>query len=367
VMAIRRFQNRRPRLLAPSRILRPTVRQTGGGRSREELIADARSAMSRAPRSLAFAARLLDRPTRERAWLLHFWANRCGDIAAGREERGTLGEETAAEKRIKAIRVLTARALDGQPTADPAFDAFGLLAVEAGLGPDLTDDVIEGFALDATGWRPRSEADLLRYCYHFAGAPAVMMARMMGVPADDSEMLDRACDLGLAIALAAIARDAWSDDADDCCYLPVEWLAEMDIPPGEHMKPVFREQLVELVARVLDLARVYDAAGRWGAAALPLRQRWPLLAAANFYAAIGEQVRTRGAAAWDHRIGLPLHARLRLSGRALSEALRRPEEPAEWPKRTRGDILVAVRMAGPVAPIPMTPLPDEPIPYGEAE
>ena len=371
-MAIRVFRSRRPRMLAPSRILRQPPRQTGGGREREDLVEEARRSISKGSKSFALASHLFDRGTKERAWLLYAWCRRCDDIANARPERPAVpasrrGREFDAEDSIKAIRVLTRRALDGQPTADPAFDAFGQVAQEAGLTMQMADDVIEGFALDATGWRPRSEADLLRYGYHFAGAPAVMLARCMGVPADDSEMLDRACDLGLAIALDAIARDAWSDNAEDFCYLPVEWLAEMDIPPGEHMKPVFREQLVELVERVLDMARVYDAAGRWGVAALPLRQRWPLLAAANFYAAIGEQVRERGAAAWDHRIGLPLHARLRLSARAFAEALRRPEEPAEWPQRTRGDILIAVRMAGPVAPIPMTPLPDEPMPDGEAE
>ena len=41
-MAIRVFRNRRPRMLAPSRILRPPQRQTGGGREREDLVAAAR-------------------------------------------------------------------------------------------------------------------------------------------------------------------------------------------------------------------------------------------------------------------------------------------------------------------------------------
>ena len=46
-MAIRRFRDRRPRLLAPSQILRPPVRQSGGGREREDLVADARRSIRR--------------------------------------------------------------------------------------------------------------------------------------------------------------------------------------------------------------------------------------------------------------------------------------------------------------------------------
>ena len=293
-MAVRRV---RPRLLAPSRILRPTVRQTGGGREREELVEEARTAIARGSRSFAVASRLFDRQTRERAWLLYAWCRRCDDIADGQDFGGRATAPEDAENRIQAIRVLTRRALDGQPTADPAFDAFGQVAQEAGLTMDMAEDVISGFALDASGWRPRTEADLLRYCYHVAGAVGVMMAQVMGVGGDE-EVLDRACDLGLAFQLANIARDMSDDDAADRCYLPVEWLAEADIPPGEHMKPRYREPLVALVARLLDLAEAHEAAGRHGAQALGFRQRWAVLAAAEIYGAIGRKVRARGAAAW---------------------------------------------------------------------
>ena len=70
-MAIKRFRNERPRLLAPSRILRPTMRQTGGWREREELVEEARKAIAKGSKSFAVASRLFDRDTRERAWLLY--------------------------------------------------------------------------------------------------------------------------------------------------------------------------------------------------------------------------------------------------------------------------------------------------------
>src|SRR5688572_27801255 len=212
-MAITRFRDRRPRLLAPSQILRPPVRQSGGGRERDDLVREARRAIARGSKSFAFASRLFDRPTRERAWLLYAWCRRGDDIADGQEFGGRMEEDDAVEHRVNAIRILTQRALEGQPTADPAFDAFGLVAQEAGLTTQMADDVIEGFALDAAGWRPRSEDDLIRYCYHVAGPVGVMMARIMGVPEDDEDTLDRAFDLGIAFQLANIARDMSEDDA----------------------------------------------------------------------------------------------------------------------------------------------------------
>ena len=357
-MAIRRFKDRRPRRLAPSQILRPPVRQSGGGRWREDLVAEAHRSIKRGSKSFSFASRLFDKVTRERAWLLYAWCRRCDDMADGQEFGVTIADEQDAKNLIQAIRVLTRRAHEGQPTADPAFDAFGQVAQEAGLTLQMAEDVIEGFALDAEGWQPHSEQDLIRYCYHVAGAVGVMMARIMGAPEDDAETLDRAFDLGVAFQLCNIARDLCDDDAAGRCYLPLEWLAEADIPPGEHMKPNHREALVRLAARLVEMAEKYEASARLGTELLSFRNRWAVLSAANIYLAIGEKVRERGAHAWDHRVSTSAFNKLGAVFKGFMEALDAPL-PAEKPPYSRGDILVAVRMDGPVAPIPMTPLRDE--------
>ncbi len=350
----------RPRPLAPSRILRDTPRQVGGGRDRDELVELARQSIIEGSKSFALASRLFDKPTREKAWLLYAWCRRCDDIADGQDHGGTLKlNEQTAQHRIDAIRILTRRALEGQPTAEVAFDALGQVAVEARLSEEMANDVIDGFALDAAGWRPRTEGDLMRYCFHVAGAVGVMMARIMGVPAEDHDTLDRACDLGLAFQLANIARDVWEDDAAGRCYLPLEWLAEADIPPGQPMKPEYRDALVALVGRVLDLAEAHEAAARWGANRLRFRQRWAVLAAANIYGAIGRRVRELGPEAWDHRVTVARRAKLRFAWQGLRDTFRRTPQPEPMPRWTRGELMAMARMAGPIAPMPQTPLPDE--------
>jgi phytoene synthase len=328
----------------------------GGGRWREDLVAEALLAMKRGTRTLGVPARRLDKGSRERAWLLYAWCRRCNDIAA---EPHSAAAEGADDPRIKAIRVLTRRAFEGEPTADPAFDAFGQVAMEAGLDEQLAQDAIEGVTLDAMAWQPHSEADLMRYAYHTGGAPAVMMARALGVPADEEELLDRACDFGLAFALIGIARDLHRDEADQHCLLPSEWLAEADIPPGEEMKPAYRDALVMLAARLLDHAEQYEARGRLGIDALSYRQRWAVLTAANIYLILAGRLRRRGARAWDRPVQLGPLAKLRAIVKAAFEAIDRAAEPFARPSWDRGRILIGVRMAGPIPPAPMTPLPDE--------
>ena len=349
-----------PRLLAPSRILRPTIRRAGGGRDRGALVVKSYDMIAAGSKSFASASLLFDKATRERVWMLYAWCRRCDDIADGQELGGTLGSQSNLADRVKAIRVLTRRALDGEPTADVAFDAFGQVASECGLTMEMAEDVIMGFELDAAGWRPRTEADLARYCYHVAGAVGVMMAQVMGVPSGDSETLDRACDLGLAFQLANIARDLDEDDAADRCYLPMEWLAEQDIEPGQLMKPHHRWEVAELANRLVVRMDRHLKMARLGTVGLPFRSRWAILSAANIYGEIGYTVRRRGREAWNQRVVVSSWDKLRMIASAIFEALRNtPRPPDDAPEWTRGDILIDVRMAGAIAPPPMTPLPDE--------
>lgn len=265
------------------------------------LVSSARTAILKGSKSFALASHLFDQKTRERVWLLYAWCRRCDDIVDAQDHGGALGDQSGAAERLQIVREKTALAFAGHDAGDPAFDALGLVARETGLTLDMAEAVIEGFALDAADWQPHTETDLMRYCWHVAGAVGVMMAVVMGVPADETDTLDRACDLGIAFQLANIARDIEEDDAAERCYIPMDWLVGEDIPPGEQLRPRFRAQLTRIVARMCRLAHIYECSARIGAARLKGRQRWAILAAAGIYGEIAREVARRGDHAWDHR------------------------------------------------------------------
>ena len=298
---------------------------------RATLIAHARGSIARGSRSFAMASKLFDPTTRERAWLLYAWCRKCDDIADGQDHGGTMRGVADGQARLSTIRLLTGQALRGEATGDPAFDGFGLVMRECAIPARYAHDLIEGFALDAREWRPRSEADMLRYCYHVAGTVGCMMAVLMGVDPEDRATLDRACDLGLAFQLANIARDISEDEAADRCYLPEEWLVEMDIPPGEHMKPWVRPRLAMLARRLADMAAAYEQSARHGTGALPPRAAWAVLAAAGIYGDIAREVARRGEHAWDHRVVTSRKDKLLWVLRAGAQVIGRARR---WPAAT---------------------------------
>ena len=268
---------------------------------RPALVEHARATIARGSKSFAAASRLFDRATRERVWLLYAWCRACDDLADAQDLGGALGDQSGADLRLAEIRALTDLALEGRPSGNPSFDAFSVVAHECGITRAMAEDVIAGFALDAAEWQPRSEADMLQYCFHVAGAVGVMMAVVMGIAPDDEDTLDRAADLGHAFQLANIARDIAEDDRAGRCYLPAEWLAEAHIPPGEQFRPYYRSALTAVVARLCTLAREYEASARIGARRLGYRQRWAVLSAAGIYGAIARKVAAAGPHAWDRR------------------------------------------------------------------
>jgi phytoene synthase len=290
---------------------------------RAALVAAAAATIARGSKSFAAASKLFEPVTRERAWLLYAWCRACDDIADAQAMGHDQQVVTDPAARIARIRECTAMALAGRATGDPAFDGLRIVAEETRLPRRFIEDHIAGFQLDADDWRPRSEADLYRYCYHVAGVVGCMMAVVMGVDPADDATLDRACDLGLAFQLANIARDIEEDDRVGRCYLPEEWLVEMDFPPGQHMKPPFRPRLTALARRLANLAERYEASARHGTPALPFRAAWAVLAAADIYGGIARKVAAAGDHAWDHRVTTSAAEKATAVARAGWQAARR--------------------------------------------
>lgn len=285
--------------------------------TRDALVATARESIARGSKSFGLAARLFGRDVRERAYLLYAWCRACDDLADGQDHGHRLG----GTGDIGTIRRLTDHALSGGTVGHAAFDGLALLVAETGIPRARIAEHIEGFALDAAGWRPRTEADLIRYCDHVAGVVGRMMALLMGVSPEDEDTLGRANDLGRAFQLANIARDIQEDAQGGRCYLPVDWLKEFGLEPGNLLTPENRPKTAALARRLADTAARYEASARTGAGRLPFRSRWAVLAAAGIYGDIAREVARRGEAALDQRVTTSRRAKLKWVGRALLQSL----------------------------------------------
>jgi phytoene synthase len=270
--------------------------------TRDELVRAAGDTIYRGSKSFRLASLLFDRQTRERAWLLYCWCRHCDDECDGQVlGHGSGGGGASVEE----LAETTGRVIEGERVGRLPFDALAQVLSECPIPPSLVYDHLKGFALDAQGWRPEDEEDLILYCYYVAGAVGRMMALVMGVTSDDEETLRRASELGIAFQLSNIARDVREDHEAGRCYLPRQWMESHGVNARDPLRPDRRDRLVALVRRICDLSERYEASARQGIAALPFRSRWAVHAAATIYGRIGRSVAERGGAAWDQRVVVP--------------------------------------------------------------
>lgn len=268
--------------------------------TREQLVAGAFADIQKGSKSFRAASRLFHPLTRERVWLLYCWCRHCDDVCDGQ----TLGFGAGPAGSVSELRAKTARAVSGETVGELPFDALRQLLSECEIPTRFLTNHLDGFALDADGWRPQTEQDLERYCYHVAGTVGGMMAIVMGVPPAEDETLERAAELGIAFQLSNIARDLRDDWASGRCYVPAEWLAELNTDPQRMFEPQNEAALLTIARRLVARMEYHEAAARIGVARLPFRSRLAVLAALRIYGAIGRRVGELGASAWDQRVSI---------------------------------------------------------------
>ncbi len=300
------------------------------------LEAQARQTIARGSRSFAVASRLFDARTRRGATLLYLWCRHCDDVVDGQ----TLGHGQDAalrgdgERSLRQLRICTAQACHGAEVDEPPFAALQEVVTDFQIPACYPSEHLDGFAMDVAGRRYLTLRDTLDYCYHVAGVVGIMMTHIMG--ARDPDVLDRACDLGLAFQLTNIARDLVEDAGAGRCYVPEAWLAEAGLTPETLAAAENRDALAVIAARLVDTAEDYYASARLGIAALPPRSAWAVATAHDVYRAIGLKVKASGPRAWDQRVSTSTIQKLQMLGGGAALAYRSRGGRAAVGRRPRG-------------------------------
>src|ERR1044072_3170005 len=81
-------------------------------------------------------------------------------------------------------------------------------------------------------------------------------------------------------------------------FIPLAWLREAEIEPGEIAAPQHREKLVMLTLRLLNEAERYYRSGDQGLWQLSFRSACAVASARSVYSEIGRQLAVKGTRAW---------------------------------------------------------------------
>lgn len=247
-------------------------------------------------KSFSLAARLFDPETRDAAFFLSGWCRYCDDQV---DRVGLEESREQLEQRLAKLSEATRSVFSGAAQDQPVFIAMQYIVQRYAIPAHYALELIEGMAMDARGTRYQTFQDLSLYCYRVAGTVGLMMSHVMGLR--DEQALKHAADLGIAMQLTNIARDITEDASMGRIYLPLAWLKEADIAPGEIAAVKNRPKLALVTKRLLQEAQRYYLSGDAGLWHLSFRSACAVAAARHVYAEIGSLLLHKGASAWDHR------------------------------------------------------------------
>jgi 15-cis-phytoene synthase len=235
-------------------------------------------------RSFYAASLLLPEAIREGAYALYGFC-RLSDDAVDMEN----GHGQAVARLRARLDVI----YSGHPGPEAADRCLADVVRRFAIPRAAFDALMEGFDWDIAGRTYHTLEDVEAYGERVAGSVGAMMAALMG--ARSPEMVERACDLGVAMQLTNIARDIGEDARDGRLYLPRNWMLDAGLSPDDWLAdPVFTSEIGEMTERLLARAEVLYRRADQAIARLPATVRPAIYAARLLYAEIGAVIKARG-------------------------------------------------------------------------
>lgn len=231
-------------------------------------------------RSFYAASLLLPEQIREAAYALYGFC-RLSDDAVDVEN----GEGSA----IARLRIRLDGVYIGAPNSEAADRCLADVVRRFGIPRAMFDALMEGFEWDVAQRSYHTLQDVEAYGERVAGSVGGMMAALMD--ARSPAMVERACDLGVAMQLTNIARDVGEDARNGRLYLPRDWFSQAEVDADQWLtNPVFTPVIGAMTQRLLARAdELYKRADQ-AIARLPATVRPAIYAARLLYAEIGKVV-----------------------------------------------------------------------------
>jgi 15-cis-phytoene synthase len=270
-------------------------------------------------KSFFFASRVLPLKKRQAAYALYAFCRLADD---GIDLATTPGE---MQGHLSRCHELLNRVYSHDQTVltHPIEPAFQQAVARYGIPKKLFEDLMTGLVLDSHFQQPKTETELIQYCYYVAGCVGLIMTHVFGAA---SEAHQYAVSLGNAMQLTNIARDIKEDAGRGRIYLPAGWLEEAGISPIEFATIGGNgEPSAEVVTRIRELQErlVLLAEGLYAEAwkGVPLLtadgSRFCVALMAVTYGGILKKIKKRGPSSLLSRQSLSFFEKLWLVPRAI--------------------------------------------------
>ena len=241
-------------------------------------------------RSFYAASLLLPEQIRDAAYALYGFCRLSDDVVDGQNGGDSNGKKQGGgTTAITRLKLRLNAVYSGQPISEAPDRCLADVVQRFGIPRAMFDALMEGFEWDVAERTYQTLEDVEAYGERVAGSVGGMMAALMD--ARSPAMVERACDLGVAMQLTNIARDVGEDARNGRLYLPRMWFFEAGLDPDAWLaRPEYCEEIGEMTALLLSRADTLYKRADQAIARLPATVRPAIYAARLLYAEIGKVV-----------------------------------------------------------------------------
>jgi phytoene synthase len=247
--------------------------------------------IARHSKSFALASRLLSAEIRSAAVATYAWCRRADDAV------DHAIDHQHAHRSLEQLRAELDSLDAGQIPDDPVLRALARVMESRRLPTYYLRELLTGMEMDVRSTRYDTIDELTLYCHRVAGVVGLMMCHVLGIESDLA--LAHAASLGTAMQLTNICRDVDEDWRRGRCYIPTSMLTArakevLHGPPQAELPPHVRQDLVQPIRSLLDLAEQHYRAGDAGLVYLDRVSAWAIHTARLVYSGIGDALARQG-------------------------------------------------------------------------
>lgn len=298
-------------------------------------LADLERTLARGSKSFHLASRFLPARVRRPTLALYAFCRNADDAV------DDAASAAAARVAASALRERVDRVYEGRPNATLVERAFAQVIDRYRIPRSLPDAFVEGMEWDALGRRYEDLDEVRAYALRVAGSVGLMMTLIMGARRPD--VLERACELGIAMQLTNIARDIGEDARNGRLYLPRRWLADAGVDADAFLRsPSASPPIRRLTSRLLEEANAHYLRADEGIGHLPADCRVAIRAARLVYSDIGRTIQDANYDSVTRRAVVPTRRKAWLVARALPARSWQPRALRDGPRSEGTSLIEAV-------------------------
>ena len=254
------------------------------------------------------AFRTLPREKRRAIYAIYAYCRLCDDAA---DEDAP---DESKRRMLAEIRRGLSAALDGDAAGlAPEFRALSRTAADFAIPGDYFHRILAGVEADLVKTRFADFAELREYCYNVASVVGLACIEVFGY--EDPRASDYAVDMGIALQLTNIIRDAREDAERDRIYIPQDEMARFGYAERDLMAGVVNDNFKRLMRFQAERARDYYERSRPLFALLSAESRTCPRVLHAAYRAILERIEASDYDVMSRRVGLSATEKFALAAR----------------------------------------------------